>query len=118
MNRFFFTQKQGQIEQIGLVYAPNRYLAAQLFAIRKALKVKDFLKIYTVYNTIKPDININKAVAIKYEGETIVYFKQGSFIKANNKSTNPVLKEKFTIKKFIQFLNWIEKEDSCVLVSN
>lgn len=113
MNRYFFTRKNGEIEQIGLQFATSRHQAAQLFSIRKGLKLKEFLSIYSVYNVLNSNIDLNKRIGIIHEGQTYVYLKNKSKFQLQTNNKNGIFFKQFTIKKFIQFLNWIQKEWDC-----
>lgn len=126
MNRYFFCQRNDKsYNKIGFTYALNRKQAAILFAVRKGLKVKDFLNIFSVYNVPSNTVKFPCfRIKISYtddrgEMNSIQYFIDE---KTRNWKAAPVgrlerkcfnmFKTSYSLNKMIQFLNFLEKENN------
>lgn len=131
MNKYFFCQKTDKTltNKIGQTYALNRYFAAVLFSIRKGIRLKDFLSIYSVYNfpTFTTPCNSVKITHSDDTGErnTVTYFFDQ---KTNIWRCAPIgrlerkcflmFKPKYNYNKFIQFIGYIQKEKNYSIFFN
>lgn len=117
MEKIYYAYLKCNLEKTGdSVVAENRYFAAQYFAAKKDIDIKNWIDIYTVYPDKDLDLYLYKTIELKYKNSLFEYKfnKERNLFQLIN-IEDPILSGLshtfLTINNFISWRNYLLSAD-------